>query len=125
MLKECIRFYKLASELQEILESTDQFVSPTPEDELKWKFLMNRASKEIDSKNYPKAIQTLVVLDRFLRDFKPESLEPTFFDFATEEVLWKKINELSRTEEYSERDIEFLGFINELLKYFKDEKLIG
>lgn len=123
LLKVCQKFYKKAMELDPEMakELGQDLKAPTIADQTDIQILIGRAAKALENKNIKLFAETMIALDRLLREFFHESFEPEFYDFASDQDLWDWINSLKNKESFSKDDWALASIIRDNLLYFKSK----
>lgn len=125
----CSKFKTLVASVDntEELFSTlgEDFKDPKQEDQQDIIILLKRAHKALISNNINHFIETMIKLDKMVKQFKPEKFEPEFAEFITDQDTWNYIYELKKIKEISKQDMVLLNILkNELLYLSSKHSLI-
>lgn len=122
LVRDCNDFYIKAMELDpELAEKTVQetgqdLITPTSSDQIDAQILMRRALSALSKKDIPVFVKAMKSLDKFLRDFKHESFDEDFYDFASDQDLWDWIYVL-QNKQLNNHDWALIGLIRDNLSY--------
>jgi len=118
-----------SKELSEFSKKIEEFgkslKAPEVSDQEDIKILLNRAVKFISAKEFGSFYDTMVKLDKLIKQFMPEKFDPEFADFITDQDTWEWVYQLKNKKLFSKNDLIFISILkNELLYILSKPNLI-